>query len=54
MERSDLTCFDHLVLPGWGLYASKGLPGPATVRMKVGADGLAKSVEVNPWSETRS
>jgi len=45
-ERNDLTCFDHLVLPGWGLYARKGLPGPATVRMKVGADGFAKSVDV--------
>lgn len=45
-ERNDLSCFDHLVLPGYGLYARKGLPGPATVRMKVGADGSAQSVEV--------
>jgi hypothetical protein len=38
-ERNDLSCFDHPVLPGYGFLARKGQPGPATVRMKVSADG---------------
>jgi hypothetical protein len=46
-ERDDLSCFDHLVLPGYSSrYARKGQPGPATVMMKVRAGGSAESVDV--------
>jgi hypothetical protein len=46
-DRSDLFCFDHLVLPGYTMLARVGHPGTAAIRMKVGVDGSAVSVAVD-------
>jgi hypothetical protein len=46
MDRTDLSCVDRLVLPGYAVLARLGHPGSAEVRLRAGDDGSVAHLEI--------